>query len=139
VHFHRDRADQLRAQMSLPRLAYARQAEHHPSWRPRLLRYWRHTHTRALEQWHDWQRAPWLHGSWHTAALCIHRYEGSWTDTTPTYMGGLQFDAGTWAANGGTGNPGDAPVSEQLHVAYRTWRARGWTPWPNTARMCGLL
>lgn len=31
------------------------------------------------------------------------------------------------------------PVWAQLRAAYNGWRRRGWHPWPNTARMCGLL
>jgi hypothetical protein len=27
----------------------------------------------------------------------------------------------------------------QLYASWKAWRVRGWTPWPNTARMCGLL
>jgi hypothetical protein len=27
----------------------------------------------------------------------------------------------------------------QLLVAYRGWLDRGWYPWPNTARACGLI
>jgi len=28
---------------------------------------------------------------------------------------------------------------DQLAVGFRAVRARGFTPWPNTARACGLL
>jgi hypothetical protein len=28
---------------------------------------------------------------------------------------------------------------EQIWVAVRAWRTRGFSPWPNTARDCGLL
>jgi hypothetical protein len=79
-------------------------------------------------------------GAW----LCIHRYEASWHDAGAPYYGGLQMD-----------------VSFQLHYAprlYRTkgtadhwtpleqiWAAekarrsgRGFSPWPSTARLCGV-
>jgi hypothetical protein len=75
-------------------------------------------------------------------ALCVHSHEGAWDSNTGNgYYGGMQFDAGTWLANGGgryapTANL--ATPAEQLAVAYTTWQARGWSPWPNTAAMCGL-
>ena len=33
--------------------------------------------------------------------LCIHRYEGSWTDTGAPYYGGLQMDLGFQQSYGG--------------------------------------
>ena len=27
---------------------------------------------------------------------------------------------------------------QQMLAAERAWKSRGFTPWPNTARMCGL-
>jgi resuscitation-promoting factor RpfA len=80
--------------------------------------------------------------SWFRDALCVHRYEGSWTDPGAPYFGGMQFDLPTWRANGGfryARYPHHATPHEQLLVAYMTWKRRGWHPWPNTARMCGLL
>jgi len=29
--------------------------------------------------------------------------------------------------------------SGQLYASYKAWRVRSWSPWPNTARYCGLL
>jgi hypothetical protein len=80
-------------------------------------------------------------GAW----LCIHRYEGSWTDTGAPYYGGLQMDWGFMRTYGaellrrkGTANHW-TPV-EQMWVAERAFRAgRGFYPWPNTARYCGLI
>jgi hypothetical protein len=113
-------------------------AEAHPTLRTRIMVYWAGRLATTRRHWHSYQTAPWLSGAWHTAALCIHNHEGSWTDTTPTYMGGMQFDASTWSSNGGVGNPGAAPIAVQLRIAYRAWQARGWGPWPNTRLMCGL-
>lgn len=79
---------------------------------------------------------------WLRDALCVHSHEGSWQDTGAPYYGGMQFDLSTWAANGGrrySVYPHQASPTNQLRVAYTTWRRRGWAPWPNTARMCGLL
>jgi hypothetical protein len=76
--------------------------------------------------------------------LCIHRYEGSWTDPNAPYYGGLQMDLEFQATYGrdllrikGTANHW-TPL-EQMWVAERAYRTRGFWPWPNTARYCGLL
>ena len=79
------------------------------------------------------------------AWTCIHRYEGSWADSSAPYYGGLQMDLGfqrhygaALLARKGTANYW-TPL-EQMWVAERALNAgRGFWPWPNTARMCGLL
>ena len=79
------------------------------------------------------------------AWACIHRYEGSWTDADAPYYGGLQMDLGfqrtygrSLLARKGTAN--NWTPLEQMWVAERALRAgRGFYPWPNTARYCGLL
>lgn len=79
---------------------------------------------------------------WVRQALCVHRYEGSWTDPGAPFYGGMQFDYSTWLANGGGRYAQTANLAtphEQLHIAYVTWKQRGWYPWPTTARLCGLL
>jgi len=81
----------------------------------------------------------------HLAAwLCIHRFEGSWTDTGDPYWGGLQMDrefmqsyAPAWLLRKGWANTWTP--REQMYVAERAWKTRGFYPWPNTARYCGLL
>jgi hypothetical protein len=79
------------------------------------------------------------------AWLCIHRFEGSWTDPNPPYYGGLQMDLGFQRTYGrhllATKGTADhwTPL-EQMWVAERAHRAgRGFYPWPNTARYCGLI
>jgi hypothetical protein len=77
--------------------------------------------------------------------LCIHRFEGAWSDPDPPYFGGLQMDLGFQRAYGahllatkGTANHW-TPL-EQMWVAERAHRAgRGFYPWPITARYCGLI
>ena len=84
------------------------------------------------------------------AFLCIHRYEGSWTDPNPPHWGGLQFDLDFQRTYGpellrGKGTADHWTPAEQIHVAYRAYRGyagygpRGFYPWPNTARYCGLI
>jgi hypothetical protein len=82
--------------------------------------------------------------------LCIHRYErdpaqGWRTRTGNGYYGGLQMDLDFQRAYGpellrrkGTANNWTAV--EQMWVAERAHRSgRGFYPWPNTARYCGLI
>jgi hypothetical protein len=78
--------------------------------------------------------------------FCIHRFEGSWSANTGNgYYGGLQMDLefmhrygsdfyGRWGTADGW------PVWAQVTAAERAYRAgRGFSPWPNSARLCGLL
>ncbi len=79
------------------------------------------------------------------AWLCIHHFEGAWSDPGPPYYGGLQMDLGFQRTYGpgllarkGTANHW-TPL-EQIWVAERALRSgRGFYPWPNTARFCGLI
>ena len=81
----------------------------------------------------------------HRAAfLCIHRYEGSWTDSGGPYYGGLQMDLGfqktyaPWLVRA-KGTADHWTPLEQIWVAEKAAKSRGFYPWPNTARYCGLL
>jgi len=90
-------------------------------------------------------RARAAHPPHRSAWACIHRFEGAWTDPNAPYYGGLQMDVEfmrTYApellARKGTADHW-TPL-EQMWVAERAFRSgRGFTPWPNTARSCGLL
>ena len=82
----------------------------------------------------------------HAAAWqCIHHYEGSWGDPYAPYYGGLQMDLGVQRTYGGyllarKGTADRWTPLEQMWVAERAFRSgRGFYPWPNTARYCGLL
>jgi hypothetical protein len=80
-----------------------------------------------------------------SAWLCIHRLEGSWNDPSPPYYGGLQMDFGfmrTYAAGllRRKGTADHWTPLEQMWAAERAHRSgRGFYPWPNTARYCGLI
>lgn len=50
-----------------------------------------------------------------------------------TYRGKYQFDAGTWASMGGSGDPAAAPEAEQDMRAAQLYAASGSSPWP----ICG--
>jgi len=80
------------------------------------------------------------------AFLCIHSHEGAWTSNTGNgYYGGMQMDTSFQRAYGpeflrawGTAN--NWPISVQLAVSMRAYLSgRGFYPWPNTARYCGLI
>jgi len=77
--------------------------------------------------------------------LCIHAGEGAWDANTGNgYYGGLQMDREFQNSYGhrlyrskGTANHW-TPL-EQMWVAERAWKTRGFYPWPKTARRCGLI
>ena len=84
------------------------------------------------------------YGHWlESAFLCIHSHEGSWSDPNSPYWGGLQMDRDFMAAYGGPyyryfGTADRWPASVQIAVAIHAYMSRGFGPWPNTRRMCGL-
>ena len=101
----------------------------------RLARRWRH---RAHHTWLQATHPPELR-DW----LCIHRYEGSWVDSGAPYWGGLQMDLSFQQTYGGwllrhQGTADHWSPLEQIWVAVRASHSRGFSPWPNTARDCGL-
>jgi hypothetical protein len=87
-----------------------------------------------------------LHPPHEAAWRCIHRREGPWRANTGNgYYGGLQMDITFQRTYGRylVRTKGYAhrwtPI-EQMWVAERAHRSgRGFHPWPNTARGCGLL
>ncbi|MEX3648777.1 transglycosylase family protein [Mycolicibacterium porcinum] len=71
-------------------------------------------------------------GEWDTVARC--ESGGNWAINTGNgYHGGLQFNMGTWRANGGSGSPHQASRSEQIRVAENVLRSQGIGAWP----VCG--
>ena len=100
-----------------------------------LERRWRH---RAHSAWWHATHPPEMR-DW----LCIHRYEGSWADSGSPYWGGLQMDLSFQQTYGGwllrhKGTADHWSPLEQIWVAERASHSRGFSPWPNTARDCGL-
>src|SRR5258705_12207143 len=77
--------------------------------------------------------------------LCIHRFEGSWTDPNPPYYGGLQMNLSFQQAYGGgllsrKGAANRWTPLEQMWAAERAPRSgRGFFPWPKTTRSCGII
>lgn len=108
-----------------------------------LIRYGTRARDRALAQQRRltaYSATPPHYNEW----MCIHRYEGSWSDAGAPYYGGLQMDWNFMSAYGASllrakGPANNWTPTEQMWVAERGLRAQGWGAWPNTARMCGLL
>ena len=82
----------------------------------------------------------------YSAWVCIHQHEGAWNDSGDPYWGGLQMDRGFMRAYGSDmiarhkGGLADKwTPAEQIVVAERAYASRGFAPWPNTARSCGVL
>jgi hypothetical protein len=79
------------------------------------------------------------------AWLCIHRYEAAWADSADPYWGGLQMDRGFMTSYAPAmllrrGWADRWTPREQMWVAERAYRSgRGFSAWPNTARLCGVL
>src|SRR6476469_9199976 len=75
--------------------------------------------------------------AWDKLAQC--ESGGNWsTNTGNGYYGGIQFDASTWHAHGGSGMPHQASKAEQIAVAERTLAEQGWNAWPACSRKMGL-
>ena len=100
------------------------------SWQQKARKMrWRAHHPRRLEAW-----------------LCIHGHEGPWNANTGNgYYGGLQMDVQFQRTYGADlvrrkGLAHRWGYLEQIWVAERAYRSgRGFYPWPNTARYCGLI
>ena len=135
---HRDETWRWQRVMQQPRTPYSDSARQTRSlaYRRWVAGLWQHraivAKRQALKPPH---RSQWL---------CIHRYEGSWTDPNAPYYGGLQMDVGFQRTYGrelyrAKGTADNWSPLEQMWVAERAYLTRGFWPWPNTARFCGLL
>jgi hypothetical protein len=115
----------------------------------------------SSDRYRLWVRNLWLRRARHAEQLalnpphregwlCIHRYErhpgqGWATRTGNGYYGGLQMDISFQRAYGAEllrtkGTADRWTPYEQMWVAERAYRSgRGYYPWPNTARTCGLI
>jgi hypothetical protein len=97
---------------------------------------WRKRYVQIKKQY---QRPP-HYDAW----MCIHHYEGAWNDPNAPFWGGLQMDEGFQKAYGielyrSKGTADKWTPLEQMWVAERAYVTRGFYPWPNTARYCGLI
>jgi hypothetical protein len=85
--------------------------------------------------------------AWLTGAfMCIHHYEGAWSDRTGNgYYGGLQMDSTFMERYGADflhryGTADHWPAWAQIQASVRAYQSgRGFWPWPHSAAACGLL
>jgi hypothetical protein len=108
-----------------------------PEYRRWVLELWRKRELAARRKAHNPPRL----GAW----KCIQRHEGPWNDPHAPYYGGLQMDITFQRLYGAEllrrkGTADNWTPLEQIWVAERAYRSgRGFYPWPNTARACGLI
>lgn len=107
------------------------------TYRQWVLELWRKRAHVARRKAHN---PPRLH-----AWKCIQGYEAAWNDPHAPYYGGLQMDLTFQRLYGSDllrrkGTADNWTPIEQIWVAERAYRSgRGFYPWPNTARACGLI
>jgi hypothetical protein len=112
------------------------------AYRAWVLGLWKQRAARARRAAHN----PPRRSAW----LCIYRHErhprmGWRTRTGNGYFGGLQMDIAFQRLYGADllrrkGTADRWTAIEQIWVAERAYRSgRGFHPWPNTARSCGLI
>src|SRR4051812_22112873 len=124
IEYHRDQTWRWQRVMLHSRTRYAASAEKVRSIRYRewAMRLWSRRALRARQQaLHPPHRAEWL---------CIHRYEGAWTDSGAPYYGGLQMDRDFQETYGARlvrrkGTADHWTPLEQMWVAERAFRTRG--------------
>jgi hypothetical protein len=142
VVFYRSVTWRWQARMDATRTNSSRSERHTASlaylhW---LSRHWRSRARTARSRYELW------FSSTYTKWACVHRGEGAWNSNTGNgYYGGLQMDLSFQRSYGAEfmGRFGTAdrwPVYAQLIAGERAQKAgRGWYPWPQTARACGLI
>jgi hypothetical protein len=136
---YRQRTWRWQRLMGQPRTPFSNSARH--SDKPEYHRWVRDLWKRRLARARRQAAHPPHLGAWR----CIQRYEAPWYDPSPPYYGGLQMDLhfqrtyGGWLLHAKGTADRWTPI-EQMWVAERAHRSgRGFTPWPNTARLCGVL
>ncbi len=72
-------------------------------------------------------------GTLESIAACESGGDPTATSADGTYRGKYQFDYGTWASMGGSGDPAAASVAEQDYRAAMLYAQSGSSPWP----VCG--
>ncbi|MBA2524111.1 MAG: transglycosylase family protein [Solirubrobacterales bacterium] len=72
-------------------------------------------------------------GTLDAIAACESGGDPTAVDSSGTYRGKYQFDLGTWASVGGSGDPAAAPEAEQDYRAAVLLSQAGSSPWP----VCG--
>jgi uncharacterized protein YabE (DUF348 family) len=95
------------------------------------------THAPVAEQVTVGTKERPVDGAWDKLAQC--EAGGNWAINSGNgYYGGLQFNASTWHAYGGTGLPHQHSREEQIAIGEKVRAAQGWGAWPSCARKLGL-
>ena len=144
THYCQMKMDRPRTKV---RLLFTKQSIHR---RRYVLRVWIDRHDDFCDALRKHQKQRRAFGGYgrpphYSQWLCIHSHEGAWNANTGNgYYGGLQMDMSFQSAYGGhllrtKGTANNWTPMEQMWVAERAYSSgRGFGPWPNTARMCGL-
>ena len=128
-----------------PRNTFAHRVYQEIQWHKQALRWHKELYARYKEKWEKLHPPALPVASHYAAWLCIHSYEGSWTDSGAPYYGGLQMDMKFQQTYGSEllrtkGTANNWTPAEQMAVAEKAYSSgRGFYPWPNTARYCGLI
>ena len=80
----------------------------------------------------EWPGGP-SYAQWAALRQCESGGNYQAVSASGLYRGAFQFDLGTWATVGGSGDPAAASPAEQDHRAQVLWSQRGPSPWP----ICG--
>ena len=80
----------------------------------------------------EWPGGP-SYSQWAALRQCESGGNYQAVSASGLYRGAFQFDLGTWATVGGSGDPAAASPAEQDHRAQVLWSQRGPSPWP----ICG--
>jgi hypothetical protein len=139
IRRHRTETWRWQRLMRRPRtpISSSRRRVQDPDYRQWVLRVWAKRVQSARRQ----AASPPRKRAW----LCIQRHEGPWDDPYGPYYGGLQMDLGFQRRYGfdlleQKGTADRWTPLEQMWVAERAYRSgRGFSPWPNTARACGVF
>lgn len=139
IRRHRNETWKWQFVMGRERSPYAGSAEQSPS--VRYKRWARDVWKARARRARTNARRPPHFDEW----MCIHGYEGAWNDPNAPYYGGLQMDmsfqrAYGWRLLQTKGTADNWTPLEQMWVAEKAYASgRGFYPWPNTARYCGLI
>ena len=127
------------------RLSFAHRVYREIQFHKQALRWHKELLARYKQKWVKLHPPPPPAPSHYSAWMCIHSYEGSWTDSGAPYYGGLQMDMEFQQTYGSEllrtkGTANNWTPAEQMAVAEKAYASgRGFYPWPNTARYCGLI
>lgn len=78
---------------------------------------------------------------WDALAFCESGNRADYPPVAGGFSGLLMFHSATWLANGGgeyAAEAWQASREQQIEIALRLWRSRGWQPWPGCRNKLGF-